>query len=273
MHMKKISNIILLSDMDGTLLNTQGVVSKENQEAVNYFIENGGLFGIATGRSQLNSVLFLDEIKVNAPCILYNGCGVYDFAAKQFLMLHELPKKKLTTFLIHCLSEFSEVTIQIYCPGMCYFISPITQADPHIVEIHQPCEFCGIEDIMELPWIKILFCGEPDDLKAMNEQMVYYGLEQEISWVFSSEIYLEYLPYGVNKGSALQQIREKIGSDYKIYAVGDYNNDIEMLQTADVGIATQNAIQTLKEIADRITVCNDESAIADIIYNIIEYEV
>lgn len=268
--MKKYSKVILLSDMDGTLLNTQGVVSKENQEAVKYFVENGGLFGIATGRSQLNSVLFLDEIKVNAPCILYNGCGVYDFFEEQFLILHELPKAKLEPFLKFCLTEFSEITIQIYCPEMCYFVTPKLQAEPYIVEIHQPCEFCRIDYIIALPWIKILFYGKTDDLKSLNEKMFRYGLSQEVSWVFSSEVYLEYLPYGVNKGSALQHIRERVGSNYKIYAVGDYNNDIEMLQAADVGIATQNAIQALKEVADRITVHNDESAIADIIYNIIE---
>ncbi len=271
--MKKYSNVLLLSDMDGTLLNTQCIVSKENQDAINYFAENGGLFGVATGRSQLNSVLFLDDINVNAPCILYNGCGVYDFTAKQFITLKELPKAKLVTFFEQCIKEFSEVIIQIYCPEMCYFVSPHAKADPYIIEIHQPCEFCGLQDILELPWIKILFCGKPEELKAINELMMRYGLEEELSWVFSSEIYLEYLPYGVSKGSALHYIKKKIYPGLKIYAVGDYNNDIEMLQAADVGIATQNALPSLQEIADVVTVSNDESAIADIIYNIIEYEV
>lgn len=271
--MNKFSNVILLSDMDGTLLNSQGFISRENQEAVKYFTQNGGLFGIATGRSQLNSVLFLDEIKVNAPCILYNGCGVYDFDTKQFITLFELSKKKLYSFLEHCLREFSDITIQVYCPEMCYFISPESQADPQIIEIHQPCEFCQMKDIKDLPWVKILFCGKSEDLVTLNEQMIVFGLNQEINWVFSSEVYLEYLPYGISKGSALQYIKSRICPNHKIYAVGDYNNDVEMLQAADVGVATQNAIHGLKQIADRITVNNDESAIADIIYNIIEYEV
>lgn len=268
--MKKFTNVILLSDMDGTLLNTQGFVSKENREAIKYFIQNGGLFGIATGRSQLNSVLFLDDIQVNAPCILYNGCGVYDFDAKRFIRLYELSKPKLITFLRYCLKEFLEITIQIYCPEMCYFITPESEADPYIIAIHQPCEFLNLDDISELPWIKILFNGREEDLKRLNEQMINHGLENELNWVFSSEVYLEYLPYGISKGSALQHIKERMGSDHKIYAVGDYNNDVEMLQAADVGIATQNAIASLKEIADRITVNNNENAIADIIYNIIE---
>jgi Cof subfamily protein (haloacid dehalogenase superfamily) len=267
--MKKFTNKLLLSDMDGTLLNSQGIISKENQEAVKYFIENGGLFGIATGRSQLNSVLFLDEIKVNAPCILYNGCGVYDFAANQFISLNELSKERLKVFLEYCLKEFSEVAIQIYCPELCYFVSPESLADPNLVSIHQPCEFCKIDAIADLPWIKILLSGEAEELKALNAAMIEFDLEKELSWVFSSESYLEYLPYGVSKGSALLYLKERMNSGCKVYAVGDYNNDVEMLQAADVGIATENAISSLKERADIITVSNDDNAIADIIYNIL----
>ncbi len=267
--MKKYSNVLLLSDMDGTLLNSQSIVSRENQEAIHYFIDNGGLFGIATGRSQRNSVLFLGDVKVNAPCILYNGCGIFDFETKQFLSIQELSKLKLLTFLKHCLSEFIEISIQVYCPEMCYFISPKSQVIPYIIEIHQPCEFCRIEEIIDLSWIKILFCGKPEELKKLNGKIDEYGLEKELHRVFSSELYLECLPFGVNKGSALTSIKKRMGDHYKIYAVGDYYNDIEMLQAADVGIATQNAISSLKKIADRITVNNDESAIADVIYNII----
>jgi Cof subfamily protein (haloacid dehalogenase superfamily) len=267
--MKKFTNKLLLSDMDGTLLNSKGVISKKNQEAVQYFIENGGLFGIATGRSQLNSVLFLDEIKVNAPCILYNGGGVYDFAVNRFILLQELSKVRLKVFLEDCLVQFPEVAIQIYCPDMCYIVSQESQADPYFISIHQPCKFCTIDEIADLPWIKILFCGKTEDLNVLNDGMIAFGLEKELNWVFSSEIYLEYLPYGVNKGSALLHMKELLNSDYKVYAVGDYNNDVEMLQVADVGIATKNALSSLKELADVVTVSNDEDAIADIINNIL----
>ena len=51
-------------------------------------------------------------------------------------------------------------------------------------------------------------------------------------------------------------------------AVGDYNNDIGMLRTAGVGIAVANACPEAKAAADRITVSNEESAIAHIISDI-----
>lgn len=256
--------------MDGTLLDSNGKVSEKNQEAVKYFMKQGGLFGIATGRSQLNSVLFLENINVNTPCILYNGGGIYDFDTKQFVALFELPKAKLTGLLQLCLKEFMDVVLQVYCPDMCYFVSQKERAGEEIVALHQPSVFCQLEDIIDKPWIKILLSGTSEELILLKDLMKDFDLEEEVNWVFSSEIYLELLPFGVTKGSALSKVRDYMGSDYKIYAVGDYNNDVEMLSAADVGIATQNAIPSLKEVADVITVSNDESAIADIIYHIIE---
>ncbi len=268
--MKKYEHIMLFSDMDGTLLDSQGKVSKENQEAVSCFMEQGGKFGIATGRSQLNSVLFLEDVEVNAPCILYNGGGIYDFAAAKFIVLNELNKEKLSLFLKDCLVKHKEVSIQVYCPQMSYFVSPEDLADSQTVSLHQPCQFTQIDAIMDQPWIKILLSGRREELQLLNSIKKEYGLEEEISSVFSAVNYLEFLPYGTSKGKALSKLREHMGSEYKIYAVGDYNNDIEMLKEADVGIATQNAIPSLKEVADAITVSNDESAIADIIYHMIE---
>jgi len=267
--MTKYENIILLSDMDGTLLDSNSKVSIENKQAISEFIAQGGHFGIATGRSQLNAVAFLENVEINTPSILYNGCALYDFAAKKFLALYKLPNKELEKYLRYCLKNFENVVIQAYCPDMNYIITPEKSADPRIVSDHQPCVFCRIEDIIEEPWIKILFSGKPEDLKALENKIMDFEIEEKISRVFSSEIYLEFLPPLVSKGSMVTELREYMGAGYKIYAVGDYNNDREMLLAADIGIATRNALQCIKDIADMITVSNDESAIADIIYHMI----
>ncbi|ROR30528.1 hypothetical protein EDD66_102180 [Mobilisporobacter senegalensis] len=264
----KYTNRILLSDMDGTLLDSNSRVSSKNKEAIKFFVNNGGKFGIATGRSQLNSVNFLDEVPISAPCILYNGGALYDFTANNFIALNLLPERVLINFLQYCIREVQNVMVQIYSTDMCYFVSKEALADPEVVAGHQPGQFIQIEDIIHEPWIKILFSGSEKDLKLVEKMMFQFDIADKVSRVFTSDIYLEILPLGVSKGSMLKNLKKTIGDDYKIYAVGDYNNDIEMIQLADVGIATENALSCLKDMADHISASNDEDAIADIIYRI-----
>jgi Cof subfamily protein (haloacid dehalogenase superfamily) len=263
------NNIMLFSDMDGTLLNSDSKVSKENKQAVDYFINRGGLFGIATGRSQLNFARFIDDLRINAPCIVYNGSGLYNIETGKFNLLYELPRHKLKSFINHCLKKYNEVMILVYCTDKGYIVSSETRAYSDIVATHQPSAFCRLEEIAQKPWVKALLCGKREDLKSIEHEINEYELQNDIHWVYSCETFLEFLPYGVNKGTGLLKLKEDIEDSCRIYAAGDYDNDIEMLKAADVGIATGNAAASLKEIADVITVSNNENAIANIIYEII----
>lgn len=264
-----LKNVMLLSDLDGTLLNSKSEISEKNKQAICDLVAHGGRFGIATGRSHLNSKKFVEEVEINSPCIFYNGCGLYDNSSNEFLKIYELPKIKLKKFLNDCLEKYKNVNMQIYSPYMCHIVSEESLANKKLVSIHQPCEFCKIDEIEDQPWIKVLLFGETHDLISIEKMLREFGLEGVIDTVYSSEKFLELLPFGISKGSTLLELKQMLKEPYKIYAIGDYNNDKEMLINADVGIATGNAHEDVKEVADYVTVTNDEDAIAEVIYNII----
>ncbi|NMB43365.1 MAG: HAD family hydrolase [Clostridiales bacterium] len=266
---KDFSNIILLSDMDGTLLDSQGKVSEENKKAIEYFVEHKGRFGVATGRAHYNGINFLDGVVINIPCIMFNGGMLYDINKDKALIINELPKEKLVSYVRQCLEELPHVTLHIYSEDMCYIVSEEALADPQVVEDHKPNEFCSVDDILDKPWIKLLFSGKKEELKRLEELIDIYELNNNVNSIYSQETYFEIVPAGASKGTLLNQLREYMGGDYTIYAMGDYNNDIELVKAADVGIATKNALEELKLLADKITVSNDESAVADVIYNVI----
>ena len=70
---------LLVSDMDGTLLNSKGKLSEENKKAIEYFVDNGGQFTLATGRMLPSIKRHIHKMKVTLPVIMYNGTKVYDF--------------------------------------------------------------------------------------------------------------------------------------------------------------------------------------------------
>ena len=77
------------------------------------------------------------------------------------------------------------------------------------------------------------------------------------------------MPQGVCKGTVIPRLADILGIDMKkTVAVGDYYNDVSMIKAAGVGVAVANAVDEAKAAADYITVSNEESAIAHIIYDI-----
>lgn len=268
--MKNYNNIVLLTDLDGTLLNTSSMVSSRNKEAIEAFISGGGKFGIATGRGEKNALKFIGDLKINIPSILFNGCGLYDYKADEYLELKSLSSDRLKEFLNDCLKRFTDVVIQIYTTKGCMIITPEELIDDDIRKNHSPFILTKLDDIMDEKWIKVLFRGNKEELNDIEELGYKRRLNEEMTLVYSSNIYLEILPSNSSKGSMLESLRKLLGEEYTYYAVGDYYNDIEMIKAADVGMATGNAPEDIKAIADIVTVSNDDDVLADIIYNIMK---
>ncbi|MBR5496332.1 MAG: HAD hydrolase family protein, partial [Oscillospiraceae bacterium] len=121
--------------------------------------------------------------------------------------------------------------------------------------------------------IKVLFAT---DEKTMDELIEYIGNKdyKHLDFLRSAKEYYEILPPGVTKGSALVKLCEILDVDIKnTIAVGDYNNDIQMIMNANLGVAVANAPQEVKDCADFVTVSNDQNAIAAVIDKVLnEFE-
>ena len=85
--MGKFDGVLLASDYDDTLYDKHGRISPENREAVDYFLREGGVFTVSTGRSLKNFTIQmeLERLPVNAPVILANGAVIHDFSSGETL--------------------------------------------------------------------------------------------------------------------------------------------------------------------------------------------
>ena len=92
--MGKYDGVLICSDLDGTICNSKGEISKENIDAINYFIENGGRFSLSTGRSpQYVKKL----IYCNAPVIALNGAMIYDILNEKMLYHNPMDFDKISS--------------------------------------------------------------------------------------------------------------------------------------------------------------------------------
>lgn len=261
-----ISKVMIITDMDGTFLPASKIPSKGNLDAVARFQADGGKFSIATGRSLQASQQYFDSFDVNAPIIMCNGGMVYDIHSHKQLYDVYLPKKA---------REISDKILKANKDVGCEVLLIDGVYVPQMTDMErQHCGICKVDpilrDVNEIPenWYKVLFAQEPDKMDKLIDFVESAGFTG-VDFVRSAPMYYEMLPQNISKGSALKEMRRVCGmDDYTIVAVGDYNNDIEMLEYADVGICPSNATDETKASADIVL---DVSCEEDAIAAVVEY--
>lgn len=267
----------ILTDLDGTLFNSNGLVSESDRKAIEDYIAAGGLFAIASGREPHNARRHLPDLPINGPSIVLNGAAVYDFVNHQYLKTVLMDKEAGADVAVHCRDTGLPLDIQIYTTEGIFYASPLEEADPGYLRIHQPTSFLPMEQLMEKDWIKIVMLErEVDALAPMRAFLREKGYEKRLSLIEGTTDvvkigkYQELLPPGVNKGTAVAFLRQiQAYRSRTLFAVGDYWNDWEMLNTVDVPCAPENAIDEIKAACRYTLRSHNDSAIADLIRRVI----
>lgn len=255
-------NLMLITDMDGTLLNSQSQVSKENHIALKYFVSQGGTFTLATGRSEQSVAPYLQSLPVNAPIIVYNGAIIYDFRMQKYLSENGLPEISRET-VNDVLQRFPKLGVQIYQRGRTYFLrhNELSLAEQSKLGTSQEIVACTS---IPFPWIKILLIGTPENLVEVETYL--QAKPQPFRTVYSDIHYLELLPKGVSKGQALHHLLQNfVDPSLKTIAMGDNLNDLELIVAANWGIAVANAHPELKKHAKWACGHHDAHAVAQVI--------
>ena len=130
-------------------------------------------------------------------------------------------------------------------------------------------KLCKVDDLSEFVDFrlnKILTFADPDYLLE-NYQKMKEPFKDEFSCMFTSPFYFEFTAKGIDKAKALDAILRPIHiKPEEVIAFGDGQNDISILTYSGHGIAMENAVDELKEIADEITLSNENDGIAHTLY-------
>ena len=267
--MMRFDGCVLVSDLDGTLIGDGHCVSDENIAAIQAFIAGGGRFLGATGRTELNVGPYTTGIPLSSPWILYNGAAIYDWTSRRFLYKAPLDRGLAEAFTRRAMEQVPTVNIQVYCGGPLCQVNAQAPSDITVVREGQFFEDKPIEAITD-DWLKVLFCSDfPQELDAVEALFESDPLRARAHKMRSGPRYFELTAAGVNKGSALARLRTLLDpAPTCVVAIGDYINDIEMLQEADIAAAPESAHEAVKRQASIVTACHTKSAIADLLRRI-----
>lgn len=260
---KKISDFLVVSDLDGTLLTSHYEIPQRNVEAIRRFCANGGRFSIATGRSISSARYYAETLKLTAPAIVCNGSVLYDYQSEKIIDSRYLPKAA-ESYCYTMLKSFPEAGAEAFCDNDIWVIQP-----SELIEKHEKAEgftFLRAKDFTAPSgWNKAILASGTDVVARM-EQYVSDNPCEGAYFVKSSPTYFEIMPDKINKGTGLNMLAKHLKIDMaSTAAVGDYYNDVDMIKAAGIGAASGNAPDDIKKQADIVVCSYQNGAVADVI--------
>lgn len=285
---------LIASDMDGTLLNAQMQISPENIKAIKYAQKMGVEFLVATGRTRNEALPLLQKANLNTGYININGAQVYDSAGDLVIEKPIFRDKALAVINILKKSGFYFEVVSgehVYSDSRIRRISNVSDLlvdlNKHL-SLKNVVSFAGGSDqvlnvifvesfnqLFEDPNFKVMkfVVFDPAGPRAFNK------IRQEIKKIgglvgtASSSTNLEINNESAQKGIALLDYgKAKNISPSEIMAIGDNFNDESMIKMAGIGVAMENAVPEIKNLASFITKNNNDSGVANAIYSFIKSE-
>lgn len=282
--MKKFEKYMIVSDMDGTFFGEKAIILENNLEAIRYFRENGGIFTFASGRDyKVLSYQYPELVNVvSCPAVLCNGSYLYDFEKKELSYELGLDPDELHSVVSRIDQEVPEATYRISCE--LGFLCPPNKAIPFPENRIDFFEKILVRDDLknhrDIVWHKLVYSANgmkgasADGLRDVVGNFIPKVVEvlkkidlKNIETTTSSATLLELMPKGATKGKALKKLKEMYPNRTAI-CVGDYCNDIDMLQAADIAACPENALDEVKNVC-QIHLCHHrDGCIADLIYKL-----
>lgn len=258
-------NYIIALDLDGTLTNERKEITPHTYEVLMRLQRLGSRLCLASGRPPYGMRPLAEQLHMaehGGLLLCYNGGHVEDCQTGEVLV-----ERTLDEALLPRLVEFqneSGLTLMTYHHDTIYTEHP---DDPYVAisSRNNKMQVKGVKDFITdtpRPINKCLMVGAPELIPLWEERMAR-EMQGKMHILHSTPYFIELLPEGIDKGSALEELLKHCGMEHnQLIAFGDSHNDIDMLRMAGTGVAMGNAEDEVKKAADHVTLSNEEDGIA-----------
>ena len=252
-------------DIDGTLTNDEKVIPAKTKEVLIKAQQQGAVLVLASGRTTSGLMALAEELDMkehHGLLVSYNGSKVVDCETMEVLFDETMSVEEVKAVLHH-LKKFD---VQPMIDHDDYMF--LNDAYGYMAQYEVrggnflACEIRDMETFIDFPVNKILICGQPEYLQAHSEE-IKEPFEDTLNGMFTAPFYFEFTAKGIDKAKAIKDVLESRGYQKEdMIAFGDSHNDISMLSYAGTSVAMGNAVEEVKELADMVTLSNNEDGIA-----------
>lgn len=266
---------LVVSDLDGTLLDDKKEISPENKKAIRLLQDNGINFCICTGRIYMSAFLLGEELQNDFPIVCCNGALIKNPKTGEVLFSDGVDIERASK--VADVFEKYGLTYHFYNEDT-VFSNKMDRSAKYFYEKYKHTDIKPIRVVVEST-IKerlkgqktiykfIAFSDRPEDkIQALNELVTIDGIDI----TQSAEDNIEVVKTGVSKGAAVRVLKERYGySDKEMMVLGDQLNDLSMFRESYYSVAVENGDEELKKEAYYITKTNDQDGVAHAIERIV----
>ena len=265
----------LVLDVDGTLLDADGRVGERTRQALAAARDRGVVVMLATGRSDHATRELARKLRLDAPCIVYNGAGVYDPVLDRMIARQTLPERAVARVL-SCSSQLGLLSVVNDSVGQ-YATTPRSGAQrralsafSYLRRVHD--DAVPLRDVQR---VTVLSEQHPGGRELLLEVRRCLDTPAHLTFARLAQLprmgdcdmgLVDVQPSCRGKAEALRVLDQRYGvPQTRVVAVGDADNDTQMLRAAGLGVAMGNATAEAVAAADRQIGDNRGGALAELI--------
>lgn len=256
------SNIrLLLSDVDGTLVPHDKILTPRSIQAIDDVRDAGIAFALTSSRPPRGLNMFLEPLKVSTPVSAFNGGMIVD--PRHHVLLERRIDDDIVAGIISTLDEY-HVSVWVYRAQEWY----VRDADgPHVRHEAEVCQFdpVVVADFSKVSdgVAKIVGVSEDVDAMAHAKSSIQELVGSRVSATNSQSYYLDITNPQANKGVVVDYLSMKLDIPVDaIAAIGDAYNDVPMFERSGLSIAMGNAEDDVKAAATHVTTSNEDEGFA-----------
>lgn len=251
-------------DLDGTLLNSQGMISPKNQEAIRQAVANDVKVVIATGRMYSTTAKFAHLLDLDTPLICFNGAYITDRDNRH--------KRDHYLISMDYARDLHEEVIRRAMHANYYL-----EDDIHVAELNELV--AGYQKRLDVPITVVedmegFFKDHDQVTKITIQSKDVSAIEDLEAWIHdrwpsqlytvrSNPLFLEVSYPGITKGTGVASIADSYGlRASQVMAIGDAHNDLSMMEYAGLPVAMGNAPKDIKERVRYVTRDCDQDGVA-----------
>lgn len=263
----------LFCDMDGTLLNSKTRVTASTARALQAAKERGVTIVIATGKARPAAMAALEPVgllgpggvvSLQSPGVFLQGLMVYGTEGR---VIHSALLREDVCIEGYQFAEEHRVALVGFSGDRCVTLADHPKVrDLHAIYYEPKAEVLpSIEELLsQAPMSKLLFYDTAEGVKDFIRPHWALAVGGRATITQAMPDMLEILPHGASKGAGVKILLDHLGvQPEEVMAIGDGENDIEMLQLAGMGVAMANGTARTLAVADATVASNDDDGVVE----------